>query len=285
MKHHGPDDPKFLAALPRPTSLGTWRPIGELARDIVELARSRSERLESVSCRMNAQNMNVDSALALAPSDMIADTLRNSVLRDVANMTETGDAALNTLRSKAADMATLAGHWHDPHGSFTALHGAATRSGLIPAAQSRGILIAAFGADYSQLDMGPDDVQPARPTTQLAQFRMMSAKAFQRKSDALSRSRRTRRPSSPNWNVLRLRRASVLTTGVWTTVSRLMRWSRRRTRMGFVQSMAATRLSMFARLASKAGLREQTARSRCRSRLRPASGRPCRASTGRSPRC
>ena len=44
MKHHGPDDPKFLAALPRPTSLGTWRPIGELVQDIVELARSRSTR-------------------------------------------------------------------------------------------------------------------------------------------------------------------------------------------------------------------------------------------------
>ena len=120
---------------------------------------------------MNAHNMNVDSALALAPSDMIADTLRNSVLRDVANMTETGDAALDTLRSKAADMATLAGHWHDPRESFTALHGAATRSGLIPAAQSRGILIAAFGADYSQLDIGRigDDLPETAPIGAISQ--------------------------------------------------------------------------------------------------------------------
>ena len=113
---------------------------------------------------------------------MAADLLRDGILREIETTRLTGDAALDLFRGAAGELATLAGHWHDPTQTFSAALGAAMRGG-IPAAHARGILIAAFdGVDYGQIgcdiltdrprlkpaapftfNTGPDDVQPTRP--------------------------------------------------------------------------------------------------------------------------
>lgn len=94
----------------------------------------------------------VESGIELAPTAMIADVLRDSILSELESCSETGDAALEVLRIGASRLAALAlgAGWHDPRDSFSRALGAAMRGG-IPAVNARGILIAAFDGDYGQL--------------------------------------------------------------------------------------------------------------------------------------
>src|SRR5690242_19833525 len=99
---------------------------------------------------MNA--LTFESGIAIAPTTMIADALRDTILLDLERCTVTNDAALDLLRDGASKRAALAlgAEWHDPRESFMRAFGSATRGG-IPAVSARGILIGAFGHDYGEL--------------------------------------------------------------------------------------------------------------------------------------
>ncbi len=90
-----------------------------------------------------------EAAIALAPTSMIADTLRDTIIWEIEHSNEGSEKALDMLRNGASQLAALAlgTGWHDPHDSFTQAHAAAVRGG-IAANHARGILVAAFKNDY-----------------------------------------------------------------------------------------------------------------------------------------
>jgi putative DNA primase/helicase len=90
-----------------------------------------------------------DAAIHLAPSDVAADAIRNSILAGLKNSSCSGDAFLELLRCGAMEIATLATVWHEPAESFSMLLEAGTHRG-VPPGQARGILIGAFGCDPTQ---------------------------------------------------------------------------------------------------------------------------------------
>jgi hypothetical protein len=92
----------------------------------------------------------IEAGIEIAPTAMIADALRDGILREV-ECAGSGEASLDVLRRGASQLAALAlgAGWHDPHDSFSRALVAATRSG-VPSANARGILIGAFEGDYGE---------------------------------------------------------------------------------------------------------------------------------------